>query len=341
MRSNHKPATIIDVAKAAGVSVSTVSRVINNYQHVRPALRQRVREAMDALSFVPNKQARRLVGAKSGVVGLMIHALGSEYIAEVIRGIDEALDQVDCDMMLYTTHRHKEKEDFYARTIANGLADGLILVVPSIGEPYLDTLRASNYPHVLVDIDRSDGKSWSVGITNWQGAYDATHYLLELGHRRIAIITDQLELSTSSTRLAGYQAALQEFSVPFDPELVKEDNYMFPYTRKLAESLLKLPDPPTAIFTTGDQSAFRIMETLRLNNVHVPQDMSLVGFDDIPQASAMYPPLTTIHHPMYEMGQVAVRVLLEQIQNPDLPPQHIQLETHLEIRESCMARPKG
>ena len=336
MRSNHKATTIIDVAKAAGVSVSTVSRVLNNYEHIRPALRLRVQEAMDNLGYVPNRQARRLVGGRSGVVGLMIHALGTEYIAELIRGIDEALGQVDYDMMLYTTHRHKEKEDFYARTIANGLADGLILVVPTIGESYLDALRASNYPHVMVDVDGSDGKSWSVGISNWQGAYDATRYLLELKHRRVAIITDQLELSNSSPRLAGYKAALASCGVPFDPDLVKEDNYMFPYTRTLTEELIKLSDPPTAIFTTGDQAAFRVLETLRMNGLRIPEDMSVVGFDDVPQASTVYPGLTTVHHPLYEMGEMAVRIVLEQIQNSGLPPQHVQLETRLEIRESCM-----
>jgi LacI family transcriptional regulator len=339
MRSNHKAATIFDVAKAAEVSVSTVSRVLNNYQHVRPELRSRVREAMENLGYVPNRQARRLVGGKSGVVGLMIHALGTEYIAELIRGIDDALGLVDYDMMLYTTHRHKEKEDFYARSIASGLADGLLLVVPTIGESYLDALRESNFPHVMVDVDMSDGKSWSVGINNWQGAYEATRYLLELDHRRIAIITDQLEMSTSSSRLAGYKAALERYGVPFDPELAKEDNYMFPYTRKLVESLLALPDPPTAIFTTGDRAALQVMETLRLHQIRIPEDISLVGFDDIPQASSVYPRLTTIHHPIYEMGQAAVQILLKQIQNPDLPPQHVQLETQLVIRESCTPHP--
>lgn len=334
MRTNHKAATIFDVAKAAQVSVSTVSRVLNNYQHVRPELRSRVQEAMETLGYVPNRQARRLVGGKSGVVGLMIHALGTEYIAELIRGIDDALGLVDYDMMLYTTHRHKEKEDFYARSIASGLADGLLLVVPTIGESYLDALRASNFPHVMVDVDSSDGKSWSVGINNWQGAYEATRYLLELNHRRIAIITDQLEMSTSSRRLAGYKAALEHYGIPFVPELAKEDNYMFPYTRKLVESLLALPNQPTAIFTTGDKAALQVMETLRLHQVRVPEDISLVGFDDIPQASSVYPRLTTIHHPIYEMGQAAVQILLKQIQNPDLPPQHIQLETQLVIRES-------
>jgi LacI family transcriptional regulator len=335
MRSNHRAATIIDVAKAAGVSVSTVSRVVNDYQHVRPAVRLRVQEAMNRLGYAPNRQARRLVGGKSGVIGLMIHALGTEYIAEVIRGIDDALGQVDCDMMLYTTHRHREKEDFYARTIAGGLADGLILVVPSIGESYLDALRESHFPHVMVDVDRSDGKSWSVGITNWQGAYDATRYLLKLNHRRIAIITDQLQLSNSRPRLAGYQAALAECGVPTDPDLVKEDNYMFPFTHTLVESLLNLPDRPSAIFTTGDQAAFRVIETLHRYGLRVPEDMSVVGFDDVPQANTIYPRLTTVHHPLYEMGQMAVQIVMKQIETPSPPVEHIELPTRLEMRESC------
>src|SRR5262249_5235968 len=159
----------------------------------------------------------------------------------------------------------------------------------TIGESYLDALRAVNFPHVIVDVDNNDGKSWSVGITNWQGAYDATRYLLELNHRRIAIITDQLDMSTSRLRLEGYKAALSAYNVPFDPELVKEDNYQFPNTRKLTESLLTLSEPPTAIFTTGDMVALQVMETLRLHHLNIPNDVSLVGFDDIPQASKVYP----------------------------------------------------
>src|SRR5438552_1486927 len=134
MKTNHKTATIIDVAKAANVSISTVSRVINDYVHVRPELRLRVQEAMEALNYVPNRQARRLVGSQSGVVGLMVHALGTEYIAQVTKGIDDVLFENDYDLMLYTTHRHPEKEVLYAQSIANGLADGLLIVVPSVGD---------------------------------------------------------------------------------------------------------------------------------------------------------------------------------------------------------------
>ena len=334
--ANPKSATIIDVARAAGVSIATVSRVLNNYQHVRPALRERVQAAMDQLGYMPNQQARRLVGAKSGVIGLLVPGLGSEYIGEIVRGIDDELSEVECDLMLYNTHRHKSKEEHYARKIANGLADGLLVVVPHLSESYLDGLRRANFPHVLADVDYSNGKSWSVGITNWQGAYDAVRYLIELGHRRIAMITDLMELTTTTSRVAGYRQALADHGISYDPDLVQEDNYIDPQTQAKTEALLKLPQPPTAIFTTADLSAFRIMEVLRQKNIRIPQDMSLIGFDDIPQAKMVYPRLTTVRHPLYEMGRVAVRHLLEQIEQPGLPPQHIQLETRLEIRESSV-----
>jgi LacI family transcriptional regulator len=341
MKSNNKAATIIDVAKAANVSISTVSRVINDYEHVRPALRQRVQEVMEQLHYVPNRQARRLVGSQSGVVGLMVHALGTEYIAQVTKGIDEVLFENDYDLMLYTTHRHPEKEVLYAQSIANGLADGLLIVVPSVGDSYLDALQSGNFPHVIVDVDNGSDKSWSVGTTNWQGAYDATTYLLGLKHRRIALITDQPELSVSRSRLEGYKAALKAQGIEFDPALVQRDNYLSPYTWRLVEALLTLADPPTAIFTTGDTAAVHVMETLRLKNIRVPQDMSVVGFDDVPQASITSPGLTTVYHPLYEMGRVAAETLLEQIEKPGLSPRHIQLETKLVIRESCAVRPGG
>ena len=142
MKSNNKAATIIDVAKAANVSISTVSRVINDYEHVRPVLRQRVQEMMEQLHSVPNRQARRLVGSQSGVVGLMVHALGTEYIVQVTKGIDEVLFENDYDLMLYTTRRHPEKEVLYAQSIANGLADGLLILVPSVGDSYLDAIQS-------------------------------------------------------------------------------------------------------------------------------------------------------------------------------------------------------
>lgn len=335
---HSKAATIIDVAKAADVSISTVSRVLNDYAHVRPELRLRVQQAMEQLHYVPNRQARRLVGSRSGVVGLMVHALGSDYIAEVTKGVDETLYKNDYEMMLYTTHRRPAKEVTYAQSIANGLADGLLLIVPSVGDAYLDTLREADFPHVLVDVDEGDGKSWSVGSTNWQGAYEALRYLIDLNHRRIAIIADQPGLSVSNVRLEAYKAALQDHGIAVDPDLIQRDNFMAPYTWQLVDNLLALDNPPTAIFTLGDNQAIQVIQSLRMKQIRVPEDISVVGFDDLPQASVISPALTTVQHPMYELGRIAAETLLEQIENPGLPPRHLKLETRLIIRDSCAPR---
>ena len=214
-------------------------------------------------------------------------------------------------------------------------------MVPSVGDAYLDSLRLAEFPHILVDVDTDDRRSWSVGSTNWQGAYDAVSYLLELNHRRIGMITDQPGLSVSERRLEAYKAALQDHGIEFDPALVQRDNYMAPYTGWLVEALLALDDPPTAIFTTGDTAAIQAMETLRLKHIRVPQDISVLGFDDILQASTVSPALTTVYHPMYEMGRVAAEILLEQIETPGLPPKQIRLKTRLIIRESCAPRRKA
>jgi len=268
----------------------------------------------------------------------MVHELGTEYIAQITKGIDEVLFENDYDLMLYTTHRKPEKEVTYMRSIANGLADGLLIIVPSVGDSYLEPLRSADFPHVLVDVDTDNLNSWSVGSTNWQGAYGATNYLLELNHRRIGIITDQEGLSVSERRLEAYKAALKSHGVKFDHALVQRDDYASPFTGHLVEALLSLDDPPTAIFTTCDAAALQVMETLRLKNIRVPHDISVVGFDNIYQASIASPGLTTVLHPMYAMGRTAAEILLEQIKKPGLSPKHIQLETQLIIRESCAAR---
>lgn len=345
MKTNGKrpgKATIFDIARVAGVSYSTVSRVATNYAHVNPATRQRVLEAMEQLGYVANQHARSLLSGKSQVVGVLVHAIGTEYAGEIIRGIEEELAAIDYDLMLYTTHRRRGKEAQYVSTITRGFAEGLLLVVPIGRESYLDALRESNFPYVLVEEAIADGKSPSVGITNRKGAHDAVRYLLELGHRRIGFITDVMNLDTAIERVQGYRDALEEFGVPYDPELVQEDDFVKPHSSLVTGKLLALSAAPTAILTSSDPVAFRVIEALwREHGMRVPDDISVVGFDDIPSASIAFPRLTTVKHPMYEMGKVAARMLLEHIQNPDLPPQHVQLETQLVIRESCCPPKSG
>lgn len=328
--------TIFDIAKAAGVSPSTVSRVANNTGRIGEKTRARVLATMESMGYIPNEHARRLAGKLSSrVIGLLVHALGTEYIGEIIRGIEAQLEQTDYDLIVQTTHRHKGREAEYVSAVLQRHTDGLLLVVPVGREQYLDRLHKLRFPYVLVDVDGAEARqSPSVGATNRQGAYDAAEHLLELGHRRIAFITDTLDIPSAVERHNGYREALAAHGVAYDPALVHEDNFNRPEPRVLLDKLLSLEQPPSAILASSDAVAFRIQELLRDAGIEIPKQMSIVGFDDIPQAGLEYRKLTTVHQPLYEMGVEAARMLLERIENPETPPRYAQLQTHLVIRGS-------
>jgi LacI family transcriptional regulator len=326
--------TIIDVARAAGVSYATVSRVLNNKAHVKADKREAVLRAMTQLGYVANPQARSLAGGHSGVVGLLVHTLGSAYVGEIARGIDEELGSAQYDLILYTTHRHKLRESSYAETIARGMADGLLLITPTNAEAYLHSLHQRGYPAVLIDHQGLGEGGALVGATNRQGAYDATRYLIELGHRRIGFITGRLDVGCSHDRLAGHRQALIDSGLPADPALVFEGDFTQPAGFSRAQALLALPGRPTAIFASNDEMAFGVMEAVRDGGLRIPDDISVVGFDDIPQAAVVNPPLTSVRQPLIEMGRSATRMLLQLIGNPALAPEPVILPTRLIVRAS-------
>src|SRR5215475_2321252 len=254
--------TIIDVAREANVSYSTVSRVINN-KGVSADKRERVLRAMAELGYVANLQARSLAGGKSNIIGLLVHSLNIEYFGEIARGVDEALAAVNYDLMLYTTHRRKGRESTYVTRLTRNLVDGLLLVLPRNAEAYLETLRHRGFPYVLVDHQGLGFDVPSVGATNWQGGYDGTRYLIELGHRRIGFITGDMTLGCARDRLVGYQEALRDADLPVDPALLREGDFLQPRAFTCASELLELAEPPTAIFASNDVSAFGAMEAIR------------------------------------------------------------------------------
>ncbi|MCL4251661.1 MAG: LacI family transcriptional regulator [Anaerolineae bacterium] len=331
-KSNH-PITIYDVAKAAGVSYSTVSRVLNGFEFVKDSTRNRVMDAAERLGYVANLQARGLAGGRSNIIGLLVPVLDNSYVSEVMKGIDEALARAGFNLMLFTTHRHEGKEQQYASTIAS-MTDGLILLVPLESPIYLDAIRERNYPHVLVDQTDESGASASVSATNWQGAYEVTQHLIMLGHRRIGVITGLLELSSARERLNGYRAALQDHDIPVDDSLIIQGDYLQARGYAAAQALLRLERRPTAIFASNDLSALGAMDAIREAGLSIPDDISLVGFDDIPQAAITHPKLTTVRQPLVQMGRTAVQLLLERLEHPDSPPGHITLTTELVIRAS-------
>jgi len=329
--------TIFDVADEAGVSYATVSRVINNKDHVSPEKRERVLRAMAQLGYVANEQARSLAGGASRVVGLLVDYLSTSYMDEIIRGIDETLDTEDYDLMLYTTHRRKTKESAYVTKLTRKLADGLLLILPRNAAAYLETLRQRQFPHVLIDY-LSDGQNVpSVSTTNFRGACDAITYLLSSGHQRIGFITGTMEFGCARERLDAYKATLKDHGIPFDPQLVCEGDFQQPCGYLNAQKLLSLPEPPTAIFASNDLMAFGVMEAARERGFHLPEDLSIIGFDDIPQAAHVHPSLTTVRQPLEEMGRSAARLLLKYIAQPSAEVERIELPTELIIRESCQA----
>ena len=334
-RKSTQKVTIFDVASEAGVSYATVSRVINNDPHVKAETRQRILVSLERLGYVVNRQARSLAGGRSQMIGLLVPSLETGYIGEIIRGIDTELEISQYDIVLYTTHRRETKEASYVASLAQGVVDGLLLVLPRNPQTFLDSLRQRHFPHVLIDHQGIDEKGPAVGATNWQGAYTATEYLIKLGHKRIGFITGWMDLGCARDRLDGYKSSLRTHHLPVDDSLIYEGDFHQPSGYEGASTFLKLSAPPSAIFASNDVMAMGAIEAVRVHGMQIPEDMSILGFDDIPQVANLHPRLTTVRQPLEQMGRVAAQMLMEILIDPQKTTQHIELPTELIVRDSC------
>jgi LacI family transcriptional regulator len=335
LSSAKQPATIFDVAKKAGVSYGTVSRVINDHPHVKPETRERILKAMDELGYVVNKQARILAGGRSPTIGLLVPDLGTGYVGEIMRGIDAELSLNNLDLVLYTTHRIANKEANYIANLAKGVVEGLLLLLPRNPVDNIGSLIQRNFPFVLIDHHGTGRDCPAVGATNWQGAYNATEYLIKLGHKRIGFITGSLDMGCSVDRLEGYRSALRTHHIPECKDLVYQGTFEQPDGYNGAGAFLDLPEPPTAIFASNDVMAMGVMDAVRNRGLRVPDDISVIGFDDIPQASLTRPALTTVNQPLEKMGRVATQILLDLLNDPEKKVKRIELPTELVVRDSC------
>ncbi len=335
-RSN---ATLHDVARLADVSDATVSRVLNGSGRVREKTRARVMSAVEALHYTLNPHARRLAGGRSNVIGLLLPDFNIGYGAEILRGVDDELAQHGFDLMLYNAHRGTTPAANYMAAIERGLADGLLVVLPKDAGPYLDTLQRRQFPCVLIDHqgrNEEAGECFAVDVTNWQGAFDATQHLIDLGHRRIGFITGRMNLGCARDRLAGHLDALKHNGISPVKSLIQTGTFNQPDGYTCAKALLSLRKPPTAIFASNDIMAFGVMEAVRDSGLRIPDDISIVGFDDIPQCLMTHPAMTTVRQPLREMGRVATQMLLRVIDNPQQPPERVRLNTQLVTRGTCV-----
>ena len=292
IKPKQKKVTIFDVAKEAGVSYSTVSRVVNDFHYVKPETRERVQEVMDRLGYVVNLKARSLAGGRSQMLGLLLYDFETSYQIEIVRGIDAEASDLDYDLTLYTTHHRRRKESTLVAKLIQGLVDGLLIVLPRNLEAYLEDLDRQSFPYVLID-HASTAASNTVKANNWDGSFAATTYLAGLGHRRIGFVQGVMAVDSAKERLAGYEAALKEQGISIEAALIQPGDFTWEAGYDAATTLLALAQPPTAVIASSDVCAIGVIEGLLAQGRRVPEDVSVMGFDDIPEAATIRPSLTT------------------------------------------------
>lgn len=333
---SQQPFTMAQIAATAGVSIPTVSKVINQRTDVALATRERVERVMAEHGYVVNKVARSLRKGQSGQIDFVVQSLNSDYACAILRGVEEALVSTEVRVVLASTHDHQQREQQWMQRLSDGSTDGAILVLADSLSTHLQELHRRQLPFVVVDpLGQLGPNDLSVSATNWAGGKTATQYLLSLGHHRIAALLGSPDFPCTRDRLAGYRSALEEAGVPLDANLVRYGDFHFESAYEQMHQFLALPEPPTAVFVGNDEQCQGVYRALHEHAIVIPDAMSVVGFDDMPYAQWMTPALTTVRQPLLEMGRVATRMLLRLIAGEPIEAIRVELATPLIERASC------
>jgi LacI family transcriptional regulator len=326
--------TIKDVAREAGVSVATVSRVWNDAAFVSPDTRQRVAEVAARLGYSPHGAARSLITRTTHALGVLLPDLYGEFFSEIIRGIDHTAQRNGYHILVSSSHDSKDEIDAALRSM-RGRVDGMIIMSPDLeAQQTLHALQGS-FPVVLLNGGAESKAFDTITIENHEGAYAMVRHLVKRGHRRIAMIGGPERNYDAAERLRGYRTALEEGGIRYDDSLVLKGNFSELSGHRAAEALLAIDPRPTAIFAANDSMAIGALSALREHGLRVPEDIAVAGFDDIPMARYMNPPLSTVHVDISKLGERATALLLSSLQEGNRPRQQHQLSTTLVIRSSC------
>ncbi|WP_409655674.1 LacI family DNA-binding transcriptional regulator [Meiothermus ruber] len=327
--------TLAHVARLAGVSIITVSRVLNNKGRFSEATRARVLQAASQLGYVANTAARSLRGHPTQILGMVIPELVSPYFAELARAAADAASQVGYDLAVFTTSRDPERERERVGTLLGGLADGLMIVVPIGSAAFLASLERSRAPVVLVNHFGAPTHLPVVRADSFEGSLAAVRHLLALGHRRIGFITGAAHSSQAAERLRAYRECMLAAGL-WDERLVRPGDFTQQRGVEAGHELLSLEEPPTAIFAASDLTAFGAIAAARARGLQVPEDLSVVGFDDIPAAAHSHPSLTTVAHPIQAMGQAMVDLIIKAKAGEQVRDTLVEFPSELVVRESSV-----
>ncbi len=323
--------SIKDIARAAGVSHSTVSRALTNYPLVAEKTRRRIKLIARELGYAPNAIARGLVTQQTRVIGVIVTSIADPFVAEVVRGIEETAADNNYRVFLGTSHADPTREVNLVKALREWRVDGVIAASSRVGALYLPLLKEIGAPIVLINNQHEGAYIHSVAVDNVQGGQLATRFLISQGHRVIGYFSGPSENSSSRDRLAGYQRALAEANILFDPLLVQPGNGLADAGQQV-DHFFTHPPIPTAIFCYNDMTAISALSALKRRGLRVPDDISLIGFDNIEFASYLDPPLTTIHQPKHEMGRLAMRMLIDLLNGKDAS--NVLVPVELIVRES-------
>ena len=328
------PATIRDVAGELGMSVATVSRALSQPELLRPETRERVLAVVAKLGYRPNVLARSLRRGQTHAIVLVIPKL-SPFFLEIFAGAEEAAQTAGLAVLLGNSDAKPEREEAYFDQVMSGRADGIILLTGALPPAYADGKRA--IPPMVAVLERLPGYDAPVvRIDHRSASAEVTKHLIDLGHRRIAHITGSKTVDSTGHRLAGYKDALSAGGIAFDEELVVQGSFSMQSGADAMEKLLALDAPPTGVFAGNDEMAFGAVKAARVHGLSVPEDLSMVGFDDQTTAAFYNPPLTTIHTPCREIGRRATQELIEQIAGREVT-REVVLPTKLVVRDSSAA----
>jgi LacI family transcriptional regulator len=329
--------TINDIASRVGLSKASVSRALNGKQDVDPETRKRVLKVAQQMGYVPSASARALSNGRSNCLGMLVPTLTWPWILEVLRGVAEEIERSGYSLILYTTAEGEESErEFMSQVIPGGAVDGLALVIPLGMLQSIEQLAKGGLPIVAVD-DRGHYPDLpTVATTNTEGGVAATRHLLEQGRRRVAMLNGPHDFGCNRDRLEGYKSALQEAGLELDPRRVIDSDFKESGGASAMTELLARDPQLDAVFVANDVMAFGAMRALREAGRRIPDDVAVVGFDDIPASAMSHPSLTTVHQPLYEMGRAAASMVMAAVRGESIA-KRVELPTSLVVRDSTAA----
>ena len=329
--------TVRDVAAKAGVSTATVSRVLSGKEGVSPELELRVRQVIEELSYRPNQAARRLRERRSKIIGVLVPDIQINFFASIVVSIERELQKAGYLLLLGNTYDDIESEKQHIETFLSEDVAGVIFA-PST------TVNTSNFKPLqdagvhLVAIDRQPGEMLidTVQINNTQAALRATRHLIDEGHQNIGFIAGSDRISTSIDRQLGYELALRQANITFDPVLIRPGSFSIESGYQAMEALLGSDKPPSAVLIANNSLTLGAMKYVREHDIDVPNQVAVIGFDDMPWSTILRPPLSVIVQPVNEIGISAARLMLDRIREPKSSIKHLTLETTMVIRQSCL-----